>query len=234
MLVKEFVENELLGFKNPSEIEKLIESITENGKYTLDFSDKDYYGAIKIHWGTNIFYDTNNKIDGYLAHELLHAELFKKGFPSPKDFYDNNKIEMLQRVIGEKSNRDIINCLAHSIFYPEYIKLGFLKNEFVTSEYQDLTENTDFEIFLSTYDKNNNHKNKGFIEKYISIETDIYSNILLGRCTKLNKLRKLKNVDVNLFAVLKKLSKTIQLEKDISKIEGIISEFYVEANEICC
>jgi hypothetical protein len=145
---KEFTNIELSKYRKIKELESLINKIADNGQYILEFIEKDCYGAKKMLKGTYIYYNLNNIVDGYLAHELFHANLYKQGFPNPRDFFEKyNNLTILQNVIGPKSNCDIFNCLAHLKFHQDYLDCGFKENEFVAFYNNDLIEPIDFNFF---------------------------------------------------------------------------------------
>jgi len=222
---------DLTGYVKTNELSVLIRQAENNGQYYIDYCDNGYYSTVKMHWGTQLSYDSNVKVDGYLAHELLHADLNRQEFPNPKDFYDNTQIEILQNVIGPKSNCDLFNCIAHQIFHKNYINLGFNEFEFVANYNQDLIEIIDFETFVRYYDSRNRYLTKLYIEKFITIKTDFNSSRLTINTQRLDKL---KNIHLDLFTCLDDFMNKASSATDISNINQIVTEFYEKANEICC
>jgi len=188
---------DLSGFQKIRELEKLIDRASDNGNYTIDFVDCDCYSSTQMPWGgTKVCYNSNQKIDGFLAHEIYHADLNRQGFPNPWTFFDECDVDILKEVIGPKSNCEVFNCLSHYIFYPTYIADRFNENEFVVNYSYNLIDSTDFYPFTTFYVTMNKYFNKLFIEKYISIKTDFNKSR-----TDINneRMTKLKRIHLNLF-----------------------------------
>ena len=59
---------DLTGYTKITKLRILIQKAENNGVYTIDFIDRNCYSTRKMHWGTELCFDSNNKIlaSGYL------------------------------------------------------------------------------------------------------------------------------------------------------------------------
>jgi|GEM_PF-3939209 hypothetical protein len=95
------------------------------------------YGSRKHMCFTEIIVDKNSFNENYLAHEMLHAILYKNDFISTVELGQNftcgtRSENVLNDIIGEV----FLNALAHHKFYKLFCALNFNKLEFV-GDYQD-------------------------------------------------------------------------------------------------
>lgn len=69
-----------------------------------------------------------------LAHEILHADLYARGFPGSavNVTYDHDDATAVRRVkcLGE-CLRELGNCLDHVLMYPTFVALGYRGEKFV-------------------------------------------------------------------------------------------------------
>lgn len=159
MIVKSIIEKTLVDKRNRELWDRINSSFKVN--YKLDFRK---YAEVK-NVGRNSYNLTlgiNSFNSSSLTHELLHLDLQLSGYDFDFRLYLND-YEFLILIFDQLLICDLSNFLEHTIILPKFIKLGYIREQFL-SDYKKVLITLDQ---LENLKESKNINTSSFINNYI-------------------------------------------------------------------
>lgn len=98
----------------------------------VEMAEQDYYGAYTFGFSATVFVNPKRICSASFTHELLHVRLKREGLMANTIFKTAIiKSSKLHRIIPPQAVEHITNCLDHIKMLPEYLKLGYNKEDFI-------------------------------------------------------------------------------------------------------